>query len=117
MSQLICNSEDGGFKLICEDDVLNDKRGFAKGPERALMVALLFDGIQVYLNNANSQIKTLRARWREAAYWVHSKDAEYIFAFDNVCESLGIDPNFLRCGLINAVKSQNYEWKRTRRVA
>lgn len=117
MSEAGTTSQSNSFEMLCEDEVLNSRRGFARGPERALMAALLFDGIQTYINLADCEGRVLKSRWREAAYWVHSDGGDYVFAFDNVCEALGIDADFLRCGLINVVQSQGYEWRRTRRVA
>lgn len=97
------------------DEILNGERGYAVGPERALMSALLFDGVQSYMNYAIAESPSLRSRYREAFNWINTKGTEYIFAFDSVCEALGINANFLRYGLLNACNSQTFEWKKTRR--
>jgi hypothetical protein len=92
----------------------DSERGFAQGPERALMSALLFDGVQAYLAYFLDK-KGKTSDSCEAAHWVHDNKSEYIFSFNSVCEGLGIDPNYLRYGLINAVNSAESTWKRARR--
>jgi hypothetical protein len=68
-------------------------------PEKKLMLAILEDGIacfQKYLFARDSKGKAL---FREAEVWVEEKGGEAVFSFDAVCESLGLDPNYLRRGL------------------
>jgi hypothetical protein len=68
-------------------------------PEKKLMLAILEDGIacfQKYLFARDSKGKAL---FREAEAWVEEKGGEAVFSFDAVCESLGLDPNYLRRGL------------------
>ena len=74
-------------------------------PEKKLMLAILEDGIacfQKYLFARDSKGKAL---FREADAWVEEKDGEAVFSFEAVCESLGLDPNYLRRGL-SAWKAQ-----------
>ena len=97
------------------EEIFGSNKGYASGPERALLSALLFDGIQSYMNYVFASSASHRSRYREAFNWVHKKDTEYIFSFDCVCEALGVDSNFLRYGLLNSCSSQTYEWKKARR--
>jgi hypothetical protein len=87
-------------RLFSEDQV-GGARGYARGPERSLLSALLFDAVQGYVNYTCSDRAGVRNRYREAYEWVQRRGSDYVFAFDSVCEALGIDPNFLRCGLAN----------------
>ena len=97
------------------NDLVTSDGGYARGPERALMSALLFDGIQSYMSFATTGGRAQRTRHREAFNWVHKQGGnDYIFSFESVCEALGIDPNFLRYGLLNALNSAS-EWKKARR--
>lgn len=89
--------------------------GEAKGGERALMTALLFDGVQSFISYACASTEEERLRYREAYHWVTSQKSDYVFSFENVCECLGVDSDYLRCGLINAANSQSFEWKKVRR--
>jgi len=97
------------------DEILESERGYARGPERALLSALLFDGIQSYMSYACAHSSACKERYREAYSWVHSPGTEYVFSFESVCDALGIEPEYLRLGLANACNSQTFEWKRQRR--
>jgi len=102
---------------ICAVDEGNEsERGFVHGPLRALMSALLFDGVIACLNYAGSDDKTGRIRFREAFNWVTSLGDEYVFSFENVCQCLGLDPGSLRGGLIKICSLRREGMKKTRRT-
>jgi hypothetical protein len=83
--------------------------------EHALLSALLFDGIQAFINFMCAESEEEKKRYQESVKWIHSEQTDYVFSFNNVCECLGIEPNYLRAGLINAANSQMYEWHKIRR--
>jgi len=102
------------------------------GGERKLMAALLSDGIEAYISYASglhnrrlAGVDSLSESAREALEWVDIKDISYVFSFDNVCQSLGIDPDYLRVGLKKYLRSiqvarengtpSKQVWKRIRR--
>ncbi|NBW41273.1 hypothetical protein EBR25_09795 [bacterium] len=93
----------------------DEEAGTARGPERTLMSAILFDGIQAYMNFICADTDRDQKKYEEAVRWVSREDHEYIFSFNNVCEGLGINAEYLRTGLTNAASSQSFEWKRVRR--
>ena len=89
------------------------------GGERRLMAALLSDGIEAYILHCTSKRSTDRI---DAQEWVETRDQDYVFSFDNVCECLGIDAEYLRLGLRKYVKAATKEdgapmkvWKKIRR--
>ena len=102
----------------------NDEEGM-DGGERKLMAALLSDGIEAYIASASSSADAYNQTDNaEAREWVDTKDYGYVFSFDVVCESLGIDPDYLRLGLARYVEtireqkrlgSQSTGWKKIRR--
>ncbi len=59
---------------------------------KALMLAVLEDGIRSYLSSA-------RGVSQEAQYWVHSDKRRSPFSFIIVCEMLGLDPGAVRGAL------------------
>jgi hypothetical protein len=68
--------------------------------EKALMLAVLEDGIrcfQEHLRNARSNPRLLS---QQAEEWIRAVDYEWPFSFNNVCETLGIDPSALRRALL-----------------
>src|SRR2546426_2431102 len=97
----------GTFDL--EDDVLDPSRGQSlTGGEprtgqltgtKALMLAVLEDGIRSYLGNA-------KIIAQEAEFWVHSHRRQSPFSFVVVCEMLGLDPDAVRKTL-KRMKSQH----------
>lgn len=106
--------------------LIPDEQGLSGG-ERRLMAALLSDGIEAYINHAISQLTgSLRrvSAKSDACEWIEIKDDSYVFSFDNVCECLGIDPEYLRLGLLRYIEavSQRHSmgadrsaWKKIRR--
>ena len=72
--------------------LLEKESGYANGPERALLYAILFDAIQ-NIQMCPSILNHSSRHSREALRWLQKKDMDYIFSFDNICEALGIDPD------------------------
>ena len=107
---------DGGFNpRTFLADLLDSQGGFARGPERALMSALLFDGVQSFMNFVCAESDSQRQRYKEAYNWVTRDGDDYVFSFGNVCHALGLDPEFFRTGLLKAHRSDEFEWKKARR--
>jgi len=72
----------------------------SRQPERRLMRAVLEHAIRA----AQSDTKGPRARRerREALAWIMSEERSDVFAFENVCETLGISVKWLRAKLLAA---------------
>ncbi len=64
--------------------------------ERALMLAVLEDGIRCYQEYLGSPRVRPRLMARQAEKWIRSADWEWPFSFNNICESLSLDPESLR---------------------
>ena len=63
--------------------------------ELKLMFAVLEDAIQCYLNNMNAKSRQRRILFYEARYWMQSKNGKGLFAYQTLCEALGIDSDRL----------------------
>jgi hypothetical protein len=75
--------------------------GFSKtSPEAKLMYAVLEDAINCFRKRWAPKVKNGQRLAQEAAAWVFSDDLDWPFSFLNVCTVLGIDPDYLRRGLI-----------------
>jgi hypothetical protein len=94
-----------GFANSVLDTLIDNKSGYAHGPERALLSALLFDGVQSCISYLLADTPDERSRFREAYNWVMESDTDYAFSFICVCEALGINSEYLKLGLINATNS------------
>ena len=68
-------------------------------PIKRLMLAVLEDAVRCYQTYANSRSRAQRRRFVEAEGWLMDRKADGAFAFETICETLGIDPNCLREGL------------------
>jgi hypothetical protein len=104
-----------GFATAIVDEILDGGEGYARGPERSLLSALLFDGIQAYVNYLLAGTSKEKARYAEAHQWVMDRSTDYAFAFNSVCDALGINPEYLRYGLANASLSLLDEVGKSRR--
>lgn len=68
--------------------------------ERALMLAVLEDGIRCFQEHIQSPHVRPRLLARQAEKWIRSEDWEWPFSFNNVCESLSLDPDSLRAAIL-----------------
>ncbi|MCH7916343.1 MAG: hypothetical protein IH856_25450 [Deltaproteobacteria bacterium] len=71
-------------------------------PEKMLMLAVLEDGVicfQKYLSTRDEREKRLLS---EAEEWLlmEQNGEDWLFSFDNVCETLGLNPGYIREGLL-----------------
>jgi hypothetical protein len=64
--------------------------------ERALMLAVLEDGIRCFQEHLRSPRVRPRLLARQAEKWIRSSDWDWPFSFNNICESLALDPDSLR---------------------
>ena len=64
--------------------------------EKALMLAVLEDGIRCFQEHLRNPRSNPRLLSQQAEAWIRAVDYEWPFSFNNVCETLGIDPEALR---------------------
>jgi hypothetical protein len=64
--------------------------------ERKLMFAVLEDAVECYLKNMNARPRKQRILFYEAQNWMYAKHKVGLFAFETLCEALGIEPVILR---------------------
>jgi hypothetical protein len=68
--------------------------------EKRLMFAVLNDAIACYQENLFTQRKKNRRLFDEAEEWIVKPGGDGVFCFDNVCEALGFNPEYVRRGLL-----------------
>lgn len=85
--------------LIGEQFLSTYRRRFSLQPEQELMLAVLQDAVFCFQENATSVAPRKQALFREAEEWILSDDKAYLFSFCNICDSLGLNPVYLRRGL------------------
>ena len=78
-------------------------------PERRLMVAVLEDAIDDFLNNAGAQRGIRLARFREASIWFRREDRDWPFSFVNICDACGLDATTIRRMLRDRIRARAQE--------
>ena len=68
--------------------------------EEKLMFAVLTDAIECFQRYANAADAKSRALYNDAAAWISNRDTASIFSFENICETLRLNPSYLRLGLM-----------------
>jgi hypothetical protein len=68
--------------------------------EKALMLAVLEDGIRCFQEHLRNPRSNPRLLSQQAEQWIRAVDYDWPFSFNNVCETLGIDPSALRSALL-----------------
>src|SRR5688572_7179434 len=69
-------------------------------PETRLMLAILEDGIQCYFDNLHADGGKKRRLFEDAEAWIVASDGDWVFSFDSVCDALGLNPEYVRQGLL-----------------
>ena len=64
-------------------------------PEKALLAAILEDAIHDYLRYKRARDRDGKERFREAAEWIAGSSSGWTFSFNNVCELLNLDPEYV----------------------
>jgi hypothetical protein len=68
-------------------------------PEKKLTWAILEDAIRTFQDNAAAQDRRGKKLFQETEEWIALKDRDWVFSFENVCETLGLSPEYVRQGL------------------
>jgi hypothetical protein len=68
--------------------------------EKALMLAVLEDGIRCFQEHLKNPRVRPRLLARQAEKWIRSADWDWPFSFNNVCDSLALNPDCLRTRLL-----------------
>lgn len=69
--------------------------------EKRLILSVLEDGIECFMKYIDSSTNKGQKLFRDAEEWITLGDKRWIFSFDNVCEMLDINPDYMRRGLLN----------------
>jgi hypothetical protein len=83
--------------------------------EKSLLAAILEDAVQEYRKYSRAHDPNGKKRFREAEEWIMCGDNDWIFSFDNVCDLLGLDPDYVRRGLCETLGTLAEEEKRLHR--
>ncbi len=77
----------------------NLKRKAIHEPERRLVIAVLQDAVDCFQKHLRARDRKARQLFVDAQEWIASEDRSWPFSFENVCDLLQINAQYLRVGL------------------
>ena len=112
------------FAHLLQPDTLLPSQYFAalrrKGahePERRLVIAVLQDAVDCFQKHLRARDPKTRQLFLDAEEWIGSSDRSWPFSFENVCDLLQINPEYLRRGLTTWRERQVTDFARGKVVA
>ena len=97
---------DERFGVIFQPDTLLPSQFFDRvrrrtehDGERRLMIAVLEDAVDVFRKQAGARDPRGEQLFQEAETWIEDPDRTWLFSFQNICDVLDIDADYLRRGL------------------
>jgi hypothetical protein len=115
--------------ILAAEDFARIYRSCPLSPERELMGAVLEGALADYQCCSTRDKKGMK-QFADAKAWILESDSEWIFSFIRCCEALGIEPDYLRRGLLrskqgkrarpssaSAIQRQKNQPKRLRQAA
>ena len=104
-----------GDTLMVQQYVDTFRRSEHFEPERLLLAAILEDAVQEYRKYNRAHDANGKRRFREVEEWIMHDGNDWIFSFDNVCNFLGLDPEYIRYGVCETQGKHAKEQKRVHR--
>lgn len=77
--------------------------------EKRLILSVLEDAVECFMKCIDASSSKGQRLFRDADEWIALEDKQWVFSFDNVCDMLDINPEYLRRGL--------KEWKQRKLAA
>ncbi len=75
------------------------QKGFVEG-EKRLLAAVLADAVDCYMKQAFNPEASGRQVFRDAEAWIFQDETgTWLFSFRNICDILGLEPEYIRRGL------------------
>lgn len=95
------------YKHLLQPDTLLPSQYFAalkrksqQEPERRLAIAILEDAVDCFQKHLMARDRKSSQLFIDADEWIASEDRSWPFAFENICDLLSINPEYLRRGLL-----------------
>ncbi len=67
--------------------------------EKRLILSVLEDAIECFMKCIDASTSKGQRLFRDADEWIALEDKRWVFSFDNVCDMLDINPEYMRMGL------------------
>jgi len=69
-------------------------------PEKRFMLAILEDAVASFQKYIFARDGKGKGIFREAEDWILEENSDQLFSFENICEVLGLNPSYVRQGLL-----------------
>src|SRR5262245_57893743 len=116
--------------ILATEDFARIHRSRPLSPEHELMAAVLEEALADYQRCWKARAKKGMQRFADAQAWILESKSDWIFSVVNCCGAIGIEPNYLRRGLlrwkqgkptkllkVRAIQQQKHQSKRMRQAA
>ena len=99
--------------LASQQYLKNYRRTNPVQPEKALLFAVMAEAVETYQRFAFSESPRQQRLFNEAKAWLWGEESGSLFSFGNICEVFGLDPVFLRRGLMQWTvnRQHNKSWR------
>ena len=97
LSYRIGRSSVGAADPVVIHELFNNR---IRGGEEKLMLAVLQDAVECFQENALSEQPWEKKLFQEAEDWILAKNSNWLFSFENICETLQLNPGYIRRGLL-----------------
>ncbi len=88
---------------ILEPDIFLPSQFYGSGAlsrklegEKRLMIAVLKDAVECLEKYRASPSSAGQSQYQNALEWVEDSSNDWLFSFNNICDLLGFDPDYLR---------------------
>jgi hypothetical protein len=85
---------------IASAEYFDGRRRSALEPEKELVLALIEDAVFCFKKYLGSKREKEQRLYSDAEEWIFSDDREWPLSFLNVCDLLGLEPDYMRGGLL-----------------
>jgi hypothetical protein len=102
---------DAGFSFDPTDTEVLEKLGkknIREGEEK-LMLAVLIRAVEYFQKHVFARTDSGKKLFQEAEEWFLETNTDWLFSFENICQTFELDPNYIRRGLLS--------WKKTQLIA
>ena len=106
--------------LLQPDTLLSDqyfdnfRRKTHLEPEKQLLLAVLEDGINTFRDNVFAQGEKNKRLFKEAEEWITATEDDGVFSFVMICDTLGINAEYVRRGLLRWKQKKIVEHSRVK---
>jgi hypothetical protein len=75
------------------------EKGVVEG-EKRLMAAVLADAVECYMKQCGATDHRGMQLFRDAEEWLFGSGSRWLYAYGNICDVLGLEPEYVRQGLL-----------------